>query len=260
MMDLTQQFGKSEALVAQAAQQLNNSGAKLATMSGENAKSLEKLGSSLKNISKMTDQSSGNMEKASQLLMSSMENAKKSDVGISSLTSVFAEISEATKKLEINAGEIEQLANQSNILSVNLSQDQGNDVKQVGLEKSIEAAKQIAQISQQVSKSLSNIYAESLEKIDRGTQRATAVERLLKEVLNNFQTVTEINNQVNSSRVEQVNEVSHLTQITKDLEKRLQVNAAVSQEVAATSIEIQNQVEHMNKQVDELQKLIRGYE
>ncbi len=260
-MALTNRLSHAEDIVSGAIEQLSNAGTTLADSSSASAASLEETVASLEEITNMVKISASSADQASKLSFTSSESAKKGEEGMDALLKAMNEISDSSKKIEEITSVIDDLSFQTNLLALNASVEAARAGEQgKGFAVVADAVRTLAQKSAEAAKNISQLIAESVDRIDRGTQRASSAGSVLKEIVVSVQKVNDLNNEIASSSAEQSHGIAQINQAMNHLDHSIQGNAASSEEIAATTLEIHGQVKIMQEAVKEMRALVRGHE
>lgn len=196
---------------------------------------------------------------ASKLSFESSGSAKKGEEGMEALIMAMSEISDSSKKIKEITNVIDDLSFQTNLLALNASVEAARAGEQGrGFAVVADAVRSLAQKSAEAAKNISGLISESVERIERGTSRATSAGTILKDIVVSVEKVNEFNNEIATTSAEQSQGIAQISQAMNQLDHSIQGNALSSGEIAATTQEINEQMKIMQEALGQMKLLVRG--
>lgn len=258
-LKLTENLKDSEDIVRNAIEQVSLAGQNLANTTSTSAASLQETVASLEEMASIVKLSSDNAHQAASLSQTSSLSAEKGETEMRHLLHAMTEISEASRKIEEITAVIDDLSFQTNLLALNAAVEAARAGEQgKGFAVVADAVRSLAQKSAEAAKGISSLISDSVEKIESGTQKASAAGEVLQEIVGSVQKVSSLNKDISSSSSEQAVGIAQISQAMNHLDATIQINATSSQEIAATVVQIHKQSEIMSRVVDEIKEVVSG--
>ncbi|AFY02125.1 methyl-accepting chemotaxis protein [Bdellovibrio bacteriovorus] len=256
---LTQSLEQSENVLTSAIDQLSRAGQNLAQSATESAASIEETVASLEEMTSMVQMNAGNAKEAARLSSDSNQSAERGNTEMGSLVGAMTEISDSSRKIaEINSV-IDDLAFQTNLLALNASVEAARAGEHgKGFAVVAEAVRTLAQKSASAAKDINVLINDSIEKVQRGSQKAESSNSNLKEIVESVRKVSHLNGEISSASNEQSTGIQQISKAMNSLDQSIQTNAASAEEISATVQEILNQALVMKKVVTEMNSVVHG--
>lgn len=256
---LSQKLQTSGDQVSSAIQQLSIAGQSLSHSSSESAASLEETVAALEEMTSMVKMNSDNAKQAASLSAASSEVAVTGEKEMQELLFSMNEISQSSKKIEEIINVIDDIAFQTNLLALNASVEAARAGEHgKGFAVVAEAVRSLAQRSASAAKDITGLIKESVEKIERGTQKSAKSGDMLKNIVQSVKKVSDLNNEISVASEEQSTGITQISKAMNQLDQSVQSNAASSEEIAGTADEINTQAQIMKSVVDELNLVVYG--
>lgn len=227
-----------------------NSSASLSQGATMQAEAIEKLMSSLEEITEQSIQNAQNAQSANELSQSIKGDAEAGNQQMDAMLHAMEEIGASSSSIEKIIKTIDDIAFQTNILALNAAVEAaraGQSGK--GFAVVAEEVKNLAEKSSDAAKETSKLIETSLHKIQTGItiaqDTALSLDKIASGVLKATEFVSSIAEASNAqvSAVEQVgNEIQKISQVS-------QGNAALSEESAAASEELSGQASSLKDSV-----------
>lgn len=232
------------------------SGSQFAERTIEHASAIEELSSSIEETASMTKQSSDNADSIGQMIKQSYKSIKDSAGSIKELEHSVKEITESTGETKKIIRTIDEIAFQTNLLSLNASVEAArageagagfavvaDEVRNLAI-RAADSAKNTESI---IETTLTKIEATSIlaektsESFDKISQDAIKINELVSEMMSAFQE--------NSQGIEQINiSMSEMDQV-------VQSNAVSAEDLVSFSKKLNSQAEKMKVFVEKLMLL-----
>ena len=292
----------SSGQVTSAAQQIAASSQELSQGATEQASSLEETSSAVEEMNSMvqknaesaqqslrTSQTSGDSANRGRKVVEEMKRAMteidaanvnimnqttESNVKISEIVKVIAEIGNKTKVINDIVFQTKLLSFNASVEAAragehgkgfavvaeevgNLAQMSGNAAKEISsmLDSSIE---KVEGIVRDTKTSVERLVAESKAKVELGTRVAADCGEVLDDIVNKVTVVSQMSHSISSASDEQARGISEITKAVSQLDQMTQQNAAISEEAASAAEELSSQAESMQSIVQALISAIKG--
>lgn len=263
-LDVTlRQINEAAAQVTMGAEQLSHSAQALADGATDQAGAVEELTATIENVSNIADESADNAVEAAGSSKESAEGAIKSRHDMDELIAAMSRITATSKEIEKIIGTIEEIASQTNLLSLNAS---------IEAARAGEAGRGFAVVAQQVGKLAMdsaesavltrNLVSKSLEEISNGNDIAQRTMEAIADVLESmgqFAMMAASSADASKTQAYMLSEVhTGIEQISVVVEN----NSASAEETSAISEELSAQAESLKGMVEafELRKVPVDYE
>lgn len=257
--ELSQKLQHSGDLVSAAIHQLSIAGQSLSESSSSSAASLEETVAALEEMTSMVKMNSDNAKQAAALSAQSSDTAVHGEREMEELLSSMNEISASSKKIEEIINVIDDIAFQTNLLALNASVEAARAGEHgKGFAVVAEAVRSLAQRSASAAKDITGLIKESVDKIERGTNKADKSGEMLKNIVQAVKKVSDLNNEISMASEEQSTGIQQISKAMNQLDQSVQSNAASSEEIAGTAQEINAQAGIMKNVVDELNMVVYG--
>lgn len=259
LKDISTELAESSSNVTEAIEQLSIAGLSLSQSSSSSAASLEETVASLEELTSMVRMNSDNAKQAAVLSASSSDSAVSGEKEMQNLVEAMHEISQASRKIEEIINVIDDIAFQTNLLALNASVEAARAGEHgKGFAVVADAVRTLAQRSASAAKDITVLIRDSVERIDKGTQRADKSGDILKTIVTSIKKVADLNTEISVASEEQSHGIGQISKAMNQLDSAVQSNAASSEEIASTAEEIRSQARTMNQATLELNVVVSG--
>lgn len=233
------QINEASDQVREGAGQLANSAQELAEGATEQAGAIQELTATIEDVANIAEESASNAKGAAEMAKGSAENAIKSREDMHELTMAMERITATSKEIENIIAAIEDIASQTNLLSLNAS---------IEAARAGEAGRGFAVVADQIGKlaadsaqsavTTKELIGKAIVEVEAGNRIVDVTSTAIDEVVNNMQEFAKAaSGAANASQVQ----ADMLEQIKGGIEQIsivIQSNSATSEETSAISEEL----------------------
>lgn len=232
------------------AQQISDGGQALSQGTTEQASSIQELTASIEEVAGETKKNALHADEANELAMKVRSNAKVGNEQMNAMVSAMIDINESSKSISKIIKVIDDIAFQTNILSLNAAVEAARAGQHgKGFAVVAEEVRALAARSAEAAKETTNLIESSIKSVETGTQIASQTEASLKEILSEIGKVTGLVGNIAQASNEQAIEIAQITQGIEQVSQVVQTNSATAEESAAASEELSGQAEILKQMV-----------
>ncbi|WP_049623511.1 methyl-accepting chemotaxis protein [Frateuria defendens] len=236
--------------VSTAAQQLSRGNDDLSQRTQEQASSLEETASSMEQMTSTVKQNAESASHANQLARGAREQAERGGEVAAQAVVAMREINAASGKIADIVGLIDEIAFQTNLLSLNAAVEaarageQGRGFAVVATE-----VRSLAQRSAGAAKEIKALIRDSVEKVQAGSSLVDQSGKALGEIVESVKKVTDIVAEIAAASQEQSAGIDQVNNAVLQMDEMTQQNAALVEEAAAAARSMQEQASDLAGQV-----------
>ncbi|MCB1743112.1 MAG: hypothetical protein KDK91_22235 [Gammaproteobacteria bacterium] len=242
---------------AEASAQMAESSQAFAHSASEQAASLEQTASSLDEIANLIERSVQGARNAAELSNQSRITADAGGEDMRMLSAAMDEIESSTASMERSIATIDEIAVQTNILSLNAAVEAAR-AGQAGLGFAVVASafQSMAQRSAAAAQTTAREIADSIEKCRRGVEICSRVGNSLVSIVEKATEVDELVAEIAHTCAEQSDGINQIRGAMSLMDEVTQRNAATAEETATVAERLRSQAQMVSSSVEELRNLL----
>ena len=240
--------------VAMGSEQLASGAQTLAEGATDQAGAVEELTATVEDVSGMAVGTAKEAESAYHSVLDAVSDAEKSKDELNALTEAMERISTTSREIQNIIGAIEDIASQTNLLSLNAS---------IEAARAGEAGKGFAVVADQIGKLAADsaqsavntreLIEKALQEVDNGNEITGKTVAALNEILEMMAGFADAAKQSNETSKSQAQMLQQIEQGIEQISSVVQSNSASAQETSATSEELSAQAETLKELVSKFQ-------
>lgn len=246
LSDTIRQINDTSEQVAVGSTQMAQNAQDLAEGATEQAGAVEELNASIEGIANMSETSALNTKQAYEQITESVEMAEESRRDMGKLLEAMERINTTSQEIGNIISEIEDIASQTNLLSLNAS---------IEAARAGEAGRGFAVVADQIGKLASDsaqsavntreLIGKTLEEIELGNNIADSTSKSFEEVINEMRKFADIAKETSESSNEQYENLRQVKEGIDQISGVVQSNSAAAEETSATSEELAAQSDNL---------------
>ncbi len=238
--------------VASGSKQVSDASTSLSQGATEQASSLEEISASLHEVGSQTRLNADNANQANNLSIDSQKAAKAGNEHMQNLMEAMNAINESSNNIKKIIKTIDEIAFQTNILSLNAAVEAARAGKHgKGFAVVAEEVRNLAARSAEAAQETSEMIEDSIKKIDNGTQIANRTADSLNEIVSGATKTTDIVGEIAAASNEQAKAVEQVNIGLRQIEQVTQQNTSTAEESASASEELSGQSEQLRQMISQ---------
>lgn len=250
------QINVSSEQVALGSTQMAQNAQSLAEGATEQAGAVEELNATIENVTELAEESAQNTKQAYEQIKISTDQAEINSKEMVRLTEAMERINETSKEIGNIIGAIEDIASQTNMLSLNASIEAAR-AGEAGRGFAVVAAQigKLAADSAQSAVTTKELIVKTLDEIAHGNEITNKTSKAFNEVIESMKSFAQVAHSTSSQSLEQANSLLQVKEGVEQISSVIQSNSAAAEESSATSEELAAQAENLKTLVSKFQLL-----
>jgi methyl-accepting chemotaxis protein len=239
MRDTLLNIGETSQRVDMGSSQLSDSANALAQGAVDQAGAVEQLTSTISDMSSNAQESATRIEEAYKKGLFYKDKAEEGREEVANLVTAMEAISKVSNEIKDIIGEIEDIASQTNLLSLNAS---------IEAARAGDAGKGFAVVADQIGKLASDsaqsavrtreLIQKALDEVDKGNETMIRTNETLQQVVEGIEFLSNVSKDASESSYSQVNTMKEVEQGIEQISAVVQNNSASAEETSATGEEL----------------------
>ncbi|MCP4351638.1 MAG: methyl-accepting chemotaxis protein [Desulfobacterales bacterium] len=243
--------------VSSASQQVSSASQEVSGGTSDQASSIEETSSSLEEMSSMIKLNADNAGHADKLTREASKVSEQASKSMAKLTISMERISKASKETSKIIKTIDEIAFQTNLLSLNAAVEAARAGEAgAGFAVVADEVRNLAIRSAEAAKNTSELIEGTVQRINDGTDLVTKTDEVFTNVAQLTQKVKDLIGEIAAACQEQAQGIDQVNRAAYQMDQVTQQNAANAEESASASEELSAQAEEMKEQVKKMKKFV----
>ena len=227
--------------------QISEASQSLSQGATETAASIEEISSSITEIGSQTKANAENATQANVLATQTRSAAEAGNQKMGNMMTAMSEIQQASNQIAKIIKVIDDIAFQTNLLSLNAAVEAARAGKHgKGFAVVADEVRNLASRSAKAAKETSEMIENSILKVKSGTEIARLTETALQEIVASSVKVADLVGEIAAASNEQAQGIAQIGQGLEQIDKVTQQNTANAEETAAAAEELSGQARELN--------------
>ncbi|WP_404615365.1 methyl-accepting chemotaxis protein [Rhodanobacter hydrolyticus] len=249
LVEVIGQVQQGSQVVSGAALEIARGNDDLSQRTQEQASSLEETAASMEEMTATVKQNAENASHANQLAGGAREQAERGGKVASQAVSAMAEITASSRKISDIVGLIDEIAFQTNLLSLNAAVEAARAGEQGrGFAVVASEVRSLSQRSAAAAKEIKALIGESVERVEAGGALVEQTGTALSEIVESVCKVTDIVAEIAAASQEQSSGIDQVNRAVMQMDEVTQQNAALVEQAAAAAQAMQEQAAALRRQ------------
>ncbi|MEY2115939.1 MULTISPECIES: methyl-accepting chemotaxis protein [Rhodanobacter] len=250
LIEVVGQVQHGSQAVSSAAQQIAKGNDDLSQRTQEQASSLEETASSMEEMTSTVRQNAENASHANQLANGAREQAERGGQVVAQAVAAMGEISASSRRIADIVGLIDEIAFQTNLLSLNAAVEAARAGEQGrGFAVVASEVRSLSQRSAAAAKEIKVLIGESVDRVQAGSALVEQSGAALADIVDSVRKVTDIVAEIAAASHEQSAGIDQVNRAVMQMDEVTQQNAALVEEAAAAARAMQEQAGQLQRQM-----------
>lgn len=244
------EIGGSSQLVSQGAQQLSTSSDSLTTTSEDQITAIQTLHQNVQQVNGQVEASTQNAIDASRLVRDMESDVKEGNNQMKEMIGAISNINESSQNIEVIIGNIEGIASQTNLLSLNAAVEAARAGEAgKGFAVVAEEIRALANQSAEAANHTRDLIQESRAAVENGTSVAVKTENALKSLFEKIERIAQMVESIAKASGQQKSSISTIEESVGRISDTVNSTSNMAGDYAATSEELFAQAESLDNLV-----------
>lgn len=243
---LMKRVKENAAQLESSASQISDASQSLSQGATESSASLEEISASMAEIDSQTKINADNAALANSIAAKTRDSAEKGNDKMAQMMRAMEEIKDSSKNIAKIIKVIDEIAFQTNLLSLNAAVEAARAGKHgKGFAVVADEVRNLATRSAKAAQETSDMIAHSLKSVDSGYDIAKVTEVALEDIVQSSIKVADLVGEISAASIDQAAKISHINTGLRQIDDVTQHNSANSEETAAASIDLTGQAKEL---------------
>jgi methyl-accepting chemotaxis protein len=249
LVEVIGQVQRGSQVVSGAAQEIARGNDDLSQRTQEQASSLEETAASMEEMTSTVKQNAENASHANQLASGARAQAEQGGTVAAQAVSAMGEITASSRKIADIVGLIDEIAFQTNLLSLNAAVEAARAGEQGrGFAVVASEVRSLSQRSASAAKEIKALIGESVERVEAGSVLVEQTGTALSEIVESVRKVTDIVAEIAAASAEQSTGIDQVNRAVMQMDEVTQQNAALVEQASAAAQAMQEQAAELRNQ------------
>ena len=259
LRELTSKMDSSSQTTATAGRSLVDVAEDMSNMAVEQSSQIEETTASLEEISSMSQVSAKNASEVTKISVEALNQVIEGEKKMSALENSMKEISVSSHKVFEFLTVIEDIASQTNLLSLNAAVEAARAGEQGrGFAVVADAVRELALRSATAAKEISKVIKDSNDKVAGGLVSVQESNVIFKKMVSHSQKLTELNGDITASVSQQADGITQIAKAMNEIDKTKQQTAQASSHIHESAVAVSEQSLVLQTEIGKLSRIVYG--